>query len=266
MSRLFKSAAAVYAKISVDADAARREQEALEYGAVISVQSNVYEVDGSKNWAGELTKYLCDNPKDAAKSRPEIATLVARLLSIPKFDPTRLSQPRALGAKAKTNFVIPVLKANGYRVTDINTGMDIVRSILAGRESINVIGLESQLKVEVDGISVFDPRKVRPATSRSSGFDGWTKYPYVPDPSASTELLWHRVLVQMPTRQLRLTDFLAVRGMGINEFAQLDEAASSVATRAQAAKRAGLVKATEVAVSRARANAVSNVNFRLGNF
>lgn len=251
MTRTFKTLAGVSAQHNLTEQAIKAESQAAEGGVDITAKVTVYENDGSKNWAGELTRYLCEHPKDAGKTRAELALLLQSLLAVDKFSANRLSMPSALGAKAKELFVIPVLKANGYGVSQINTGMDIAKSILAGKTGLNVISLDSKIKVEIDGISVFDPRKIRPSTTRSNGTDGWTKYPYVPDPFASTELLWHRVLVQMPNRAIRLVDFLAIRGMGINEFATLDEAAHSVANGRQLSKRAGLIADTAETVKRA---------------
>ncbi|CAL8474483.1 hypothetical protein [Caballeronia sp. S22] len=250
MTRTFKTLTGVSAQHNLNEQANKAEAQAAQLGVDITAKVTVYENDGSKNWAGELACYLCEHPKDASKTRAELALIVQSLLGVSKFSANRLSMPSALGAKAKEIFVIPVLKANGYGVSQINTGMDIAKTIVAGKTGLNVISLDSKIKVELDGISVFDPRKIRPSTTRSGGSDGWTKYPYVPDPNASTALLWHRVLVQMPNRAIRLVDFLAVRGMGINEFATLDEAAHSLASARQSSKRAGLMAATAETVKR----------------
>lgn len=251
MVKNFKTMTGLIAHVDLKEQAQDWEAQAAKGGVDITAKVTVYENDGSKNWAGELTRYLCEHPKDAAKTRAELALLVQSLLAVDKFSANRLSMPSALGAKAKEIFVIPVLKSNGYGVSHINTGMDIAKSILAGKTGLNVISLDSKIKVEIDGICVFDPRKIRPCTTRSDASDGWVKYPYVPDPFASTELLWHRVLVQMPNRAIRLTDFLAIRGMGINEFTTLDEAAHLVATSRQVSKRSALMAATEQAVRQA---------------
>lgn len=246
MIRNFKTMAGVSAQHGLNEQASKAEAQAAEIGVDITAKVTVYENDGSKNWAGELTRYLCENPKEATKTRAELALLVSQILGISKFSATRLSRADAISGKAKEIFVIPVLKTNGYGISGINTGMDIAKSIAAGKASSNVISLDSKIKVEIDGISVFDARKLRAPSS-----DGWTKYPYVADPHASTELVWHRVLVQMPNRAIRLTDFLAIRGMGINEFVTLDEAARLVATARQIAKRATLMASTERAVRQA---------------
>jgi len=249
--RNFKTMAGVSAQHGLNEQASKVEAQAAEIGVDITAKVTVYENDGSKNWAGELTRYLCENPKEATKTRAELSIVLSQLLGISKFSATRLSRADAISGKAKEIFVIPVLKTHGYSISEINTGMDIAKSIAAGKASSNVISLDSQIKVEIDGISVFDPRKIRPCTTRSDASDGWVKYPYVPDPFASTELLWHRVLVQMPNRAIRLTDFLAIRGMGINEFTTLDEAAHLVATSRQVSKRSALMAATEQAVRQA---------------
>jgi hypothetical protein len=241
----YTTQAGAFANQALQKVAAELELSAAANGTDIDTRVAVYENDGSKNWAGELTKYLCTNPKDATKQRAELACIVARLLGVLTFDPNRLSRKDAISAKAKDMFVIPVLKSNGYSMIDINTGLDIAKAVAAGKVAANVISLDSQIKVDVDGISVLDPRKLLSAR-KLAGDDGWTKYPYVSDPSASTDLFWHRVMVQMPTRNVRLVDFLAIRGMGINEFISLDEAAHRVAMPRQAKRRTVLNAACKI--------------------
>jgi len=233
-----KDQVAAFTRLNIKSDVARRVEYANELGADMYASVKAGKRDAASHWSTTLASYLVANPQDASKSRAALAETIANKMGLDRFDPTRLSKETALSVKAK-GYVMDILKDAGYARTDFYTGMQIAQIIAAGTGAENVLDLTTKLKVDVDAISIFDASRVVGKAN-----DGWRKFPYVADPNATTELLWHRVLVDTGRTKVRLVDFLAIRGIGINQFRRLDEAAQAGASAKQLANRAAILAAT----------------------
>jgi hypothetical protein len=234
-----KDQVAAFTRLNIESDVARRVEEANALGADMYASVKAGKRDAASHWSTTLASYLVAKPQDANKSRAALAEAIAKEMGLDRFDPTRLSKESALSVKAK-GYVIDILKDAGYARTDFHTGMQISQIVAAGTGAENVLDLTTKVKVDADAISIFDVSRVIGKAN-----DGWRKFPYVADPNATTELLWHRVLVDTGRTKLSLIDFLAIRGIGINQFKRLDEAAQASAGAKQLANRAAILAATD---------------------
>jgi hypothetical protein len=194
---------------------------AQQHGVALDVKTEVYVNDGSKSWPSTLAYSLCDNPRLAQGTRQDMADLITKSLTLDKpFNPTRLS--RALSSKAKS-LVSDILRRFGYNPAKLDTGMDIRDTVKSGDAIVDDTESTIRTKFQTDGV-----------------FLAGKWYPYERVNSYETEMPWYCLGIRFAGCVIPLKTVLAMRGVGIGQFIELDEAARKRASADQVARRVAL--------------------------
>lgn len=208
-------------RLNMRCKAEEQELSAAGNGVGVVVDTHVYAADGAKNYATVLADSLCNEPQLAAGTRQEMANLITSKMNLgAPFNPTRLS--RVLSAKAKV-MVDKILARYGYNSTLADTGLGIRDAVKAGKKSVSSIELSTATTFYADGISLGDK---------------W--YPYERVATYETEKPWYYLGVCFAGNYIQLKTILAMRGIGIGQFQDMDAAACSAATSEQRSARAKL--------------------------
>ncbi|WP_250501884.1 hypothetical protein [Caballeronia sp. AZ7_KS35] len=213
----------VLAGVGLNMRTKAKEQElaAAHIGVGVHIKTQVYKSDGSKDFATELAKALCESPTLANGTREDMAALITTLLGLPKpFVATRLS--RALSTKAKS-LVTAIMNEHGYNTLGLEKAIDIRDIIRSGLRADSTGEHMINTRFEVDGVWL-----------------GGKWYPYERVVTYETDSPWYYLGIRFARDLIQLKNVLAMRDIGINQFIGLDEAAHRRATAGQLAARAKL--------------------------
>lgn len=215
--------AGVHATLNAQADI--QVSGAAQLGIPLTVVTEVYLDDGAKNYATALAKALCTNTALVDGTREDMAVLVTSILQLAKpFNPARLSKPLTVKAK---KLVAEILNEHGYNTVSLTNGLSIRDIVKAGIGDTSGLDGTHSLKTrfEVDGVW-FESK--------------W--YPYERVATYEIESPWYALGLRFAGDLIPLKSVLAMRGMGINQFIGLDEAAHKRATPEALAKRSKLIE------------------------
>lgn len=207
--------------LNMRTEAKEQELAAARIGVGVDVRTQVYKNDGSKNYATELAKALCESPSLANGTREDMAALITSRLGLPKpFVATRLS--RSLSVKAKS-LVTRIMNEHGYDTSGLDRPVDIRDIIKSGQRKDSTGEHVISTRFEVDGVWL-----------------GGKWYPYERVVTYETDSPWYYLGIRFARDLIQLKNVLSMRDVGINQFIGLDEAARNRATREQLATRARL--------------------------
>lgn len=213
----------VLAGVGLNMRTKAKEQElAAAYSGVdVHIKTQVYKNDGSKNYATELAKALCESPSLASGTREDMAAIITSALGLPKpFVATRLS--RSLSAKAKT-LVTRIMHEHGYNTSGLDKAIDIRDIIKSGQRKDSTGEHTINTRFEVDGVWLASK---------------W--YPYERVVTYETDSPWYYLGVRFAKELIQLKTVLAMRDIGITQFIGLEKLARSRATTEQITTRAKL--------------------------
>jgi hypothetical protein len=199
-----------FATMNMRMKADEQEVSAASYGVDINVVTSVYLNDGAKDWPTTLAGILCGRPVLASSNRQELADLLTKemILTAP-FVANRLS--RKISTKAKA-LVDKILAKHGYNTAMSTSGIGIRDSVKAGISSLNMREFMIKTTFHADGIEL-----------------GNKWYAYERTSSYETAQPWYCFGVRFAGDLIPLGTVLAIRGLGISEFQNLDAAALHIA-------------------------------------
>ncbi|BAO86002.1 hypothetical protein [Caballeronia cordobensis] len=201
--------------------AEEQELAAAHIGVAVDIKTKVHKQDGSKNYATELAKALCETPALAKGTREDLATLITTRMGLDKpFGAYRLS--KALTSTAK-RMVVSIMNEHGYNTIGLNSALDIRNIIQSGERADSTGEHTINTRFEVDGVWL-----------------GRKWYPYERFVTYETDSPWYFLGIRFAGNLIQLKNVLAMRDIGINQFIGLDEAAHKRATAGQLATRAKL--------------------------
>jgi hypothetical protein len=208
-------------RLNMRRKAAEQELSAAGNGVGVVVETRVFATDGSKNYATVLADTLCGDPRLAAGTRQDLANLITVKMNLDTpLNPTRLS--RALSSRAKF-LVDKILRLNGYNPILADTGLGIRDAVKAGKESASSIEVSMTTTFYAGGVSL-----------------GNKWYPYERVATYETEKPWYYLGVRFAGDCIQLKTILAMRGIGIGQFQDMDDSACASATQEQRIARAKL--------------------------
>jgi len=188
-----------------------------QYGIRLNAVTTVHVEDGSKSWATVLAKALCDDPALAKESGSALAAMLTERMGLSKpFNYSRLSRPLS---DKQAKLVHVILKEHGYNTANVRSGLAIRDSVKAGASAVMDSVRTIRTRFKADGVYLEDKF-----------------YPYVPVPSTSPDdspSAWYRLGVRIAGDTVPLKHVLTLRGIGIQEFLDADEAALIGSTEAE---------------------------------
>jgi hypothetical protein len=200
-------------------DAAHRIEQAQAVGVNLDVKTAVYESDGAAGYPSMLARTLCEAPSLADGTRKNMAEILTSRLGLDKtFPESRLSRP--LSGKA-ASVVRSILDEHGYQLTTL-TGLGIRDAVRAGksRPEPNVVKVELCTRFEADGVYL-----------------GSKFYRYERISDGPKELPWYCFGLEIAGDVIPLKTVLAMRDIGLQDFARLDAAAMKTASAGAKTRR-----------------------------
>lgn len=219
MSDTYGKMVAASVAANINAYTAQQELNAAQSGVPLATETRVFIEDGSKNWATALASALCRNPALANGTTGDMAEVIKTELGLTRdFDRTRISKPLSTTAK---KLVSRILTENGYAATTLAKGIDIRNIIRAGKSCAMPVECTIKTIFEVDGVWLGE---------------NWHAYERVN--SYESDFPWYFLGLRFAGDLIPLKTVLAMRGIGINQFIDLDDAALKRANKEQLARRA----------------------------
>jgi hypothetical protein len=194
-------------------------------GVALVARGSVVAASQFPDWPTKLAEALCADPSLAGQSNQTLAAVIEARSGKTGFNTKLLSKTLS---NLQRSYAVGVLERYGYATASLAKGTDIKRIVrdnvrVATPEALEASTVEIKTTFYADGLSI-DSRP----------------YQYRQRQTTPTGNPWYDFCVRIGGSDTPLQMVLVLRGVGISEFRQKDEAAQAVATPEQAQRRSKL--------------------------
>ncbi|WP_321807979.1 hypothetical protein [Burkholderia sp. BCC1993] len=195
---------------------------AAAQGVALVARGSVVPVSQFPDWPTKLAEALCEDPSLAEKSNAELVSVIETRSGKSGFNPKLLSKTLS---NLQRSYASDVLLRYGYASTSLVKGTDIKRIVrdrvrVDTPEALEAVTTEVKTTFFADGISI----------------DG-RNYQYRQRQTTPAGNPWYDFCIRIGGSDTPLRTVLVLRGVGIGEFRNKDEAAIAAATPKQAQRR-----------------------------